>query len=281
MRLEAGLKLSLSILLLLVGGALPNMQAWAQGIDTGPPTLGEWYKPPEFVVTRRIQTQARVSEFVPNSKEKRLLAVSEQDLHQHAATLSQPNTGAFRLLPYYPLTRVVSANSPEIEWRRGFSAFASSWSFTKNKHGHGMNGKGDSYFGWADLRLRDGIFTAGIMGESLGLMVPLGDVPLDDVTPQTAGVAEVAELVSPPTNTEAFALFGRNLRGYQRNGFTYGSRLFAQVNCTYVLRSMLNLRADQLIAFRVVRLSDDEGLTIVWKKLQDYPKPAWITARRK
>lgn len=30
MKLEAGLKLSLSTLLLLLGGVLPNMQAWAQ-----------------------------------------------------------------------------------------------------------------------------------------------------------------------------------------------------------------------------------------------------------
>jgi hypothetical protein len=37
---------------------------------------------------------------------------------------------------------------------------------------------------------------------------------------------------------------------------------------------MLNKRADQLIAFRVVR-QDKDGLTIVWKKLRDYPKPAW------
>lgn len=115
MRLEAGLKLSSSILLLVLAGVLPDAHAWAQdrpsaplptmpGMDTGPPTLGEWYKPPEFVVPRKAEMW--VSEFAPNSKEKRLLAVSEQDLQQHAGTLSRPNTGAFRLLPYYPPTRV-------------------------------------------------------------------------------------------------------------------------------------------------------------------------------
>jgi hypothetical protein len=48
-----------------------------------------------------------------------------------------------------------------------------------------------------------------------------------------------------------------------------------------VLRSTLNRRADQLIAFRVIRRGDDEGLTIVWKKLQDYPTPSWFNLPRK
>lgn len=57
MRLQPnGVKLPLSILSLLLAGVLPNAHAFAQGrpdptpptmpgMDTGPPTLGEWYKP--------------------------------------------------------------------------------------------------------------------------------------------------------------------------------------------------------------------------------------------
>ena len=289
MGFEAGLKLSLSILLL--AGIFPNANAWAQerpapaapphpGFDTGPPTLGEWYKPPQLKrAPQKLQMVAR--EFHPNANEKRQLAVATEDLQQSARFLSQPETGAFRLLPYYPPARVVSANSQDIEWRRGFSAFASAYSFTKKKHGHGVSGNGDPYFGWADLRLKEGMFSAGIMDEAVGLMVQLGDVPLEEVTAQTAGVAELATLIPPLNHTEAFSLFAKNLYGYQRNGFTYGSRLSAFVNTTYVLRSMLNRRADQLIAFRVVRRDNDEGLTIVWRKLQDYPKPSWISNRRK
>jgi hypothetical protein len=247
-------------------------------MDTGPPTLGEWYKPPEFVVRRPPERWVR--EFVPNSKEKRLLTVGPEDLQRHAGFLSRPDTGAFRLLPFYPPTRVISANSQDVEWRRGFSAFASAYSFTKKKHGHGVNGKGDPYFGWSDLRLRDGILSAGIMAESLGLMVQLGDVPLEEVTPQTAGVTELITLVQPLNHTEAFAFFAQHLSGYQRNGFTYRSKMSAEVNSTYVLRSMLNRRADQLIVFRVVRL-DEDGLTIVWKRLQEYTKPSWTSERRK
>lgn len=286
---RTGVKLPLPILLLLVTSVFPYAQARAQGrpeappptmpgMDSGPPTLGEWYKPPRLVVTPKPQMWAR--EFVPNSKEKRLLAVAPEDLQQNARFLSQPETGAFRLLPFYPPGKVISANSQDIDWRRGFSAFASAYSFTKKKHGHGVNGKGDPYFGWSDLRLKDGVLTAGIMAESIGVMVQLGDVPLEELTPQTAGVVELITLVQPRNNAEAFAFFAKHLSGYRRNGFTYGSKMSAVLNRTYVLRSMLNHRADQLIAFRVVRL-DDEGLTIVWKKLQEYTKPAWTSLRRK
>jgi hypothetical protein len=285
-----GLKLSLPILLLLLAGVFPNTQARAQGrpepppptmpgMDSGPPTLGEWYKPPQLVVMPKPQMWVR--EFVPNSKEKRLLAVAPEDLQQNARFLSQPGTGAFRLLPFYPPAgRVISANRQDIDWRPGFSAFASSYSFTKKKHGHGVNGKGDASFGWSDLRLKDGVFTAGIMAESVGLMVQLGDVPLEELTMQTAGVVELITLVQPRDNREAFALFAKHLSRYHRDGFIYSSKMSAVLNRTYVLRSMLNHRSDQLIAFRVVRL-DGEGLTIVWKKLQEYTKPSWTSDRRK
>ena len=292
MRFEAGLKLSLSILLLVGSAVLPTARATAQdrpaptlptmpGLDTGPPTLGEWYKPPELKVAPRPPDMT-VREFIPNAREKRLLAVAPEDLQQNARFLSQPDAGVFRLLPLYPPARVVSANSPDIEWRRGFSAFASTYSFTKKKHGHGVNGKREPWFGWSDLRLKnDGTLRAGIMDESLGLMVQLGDVPLDEVTLQTAGVSELTTLVPPSNHKEAFALLVKYVSGYARNGFTYSSRMWAVVNTTYVLRSTLNRRADQLIAFRVVRLGPDEGLTIVWKKLQEYPKPSWFSNGRK
>ena len=41
------------------------------------------------------------------------------------------------------------------------------------------------------------------------------------------------------------------------------------------LVSMLSRRADQLIAFRIVRIDEDNSVTIVWKKLQDYLTPGW------
>ena len=85
----------------------------------------------------------------------------------------------------------------------------------------------------------------------------------------------LAGLKPPSDRTVADKLFAKNLFGYQLNDFKYGLRAPAVVNNTYVLRSMLSRRADQLIAFRIVRIDEDNSVTIVWKKLQDYPTPGW------
>lgn len=275
--------LKLALLLLFLGTCTNPISAQNRpepptmpSMGTEPPKMGEWYKPPEFVVQRRPPMWVR--EFVPNSTEKQLLTVAQEDLQKYAGFLRQPKTGTFRLLPYYPSGRIISANSPDIAWRRGFSFFASAYSFAKKKHGHGVNGKGDPNFGWSELRLKDGILRSGIMDQSLGLMVQLGDVPLDEVTTDTAGVSELADLLPPTDLSGAAALFKKHLYGYRLDGFDYGLKMPAVVNTTYVLRSMLNRRADHLIAFRVVS-QDDEGITIVWKKLHEYPKPLWAKKR--
>ena len=245
-------------------------------METGPPRMGDWYKPP--VLEPRRETRNSVLEFAPNSKEKRLLAPAAEDLQGYAAFLRGRDTGAFRLLKFIPRRKVVDANSPDIEWRKGFSAFASEYSFVKKKHGHGVNGWGDARFGWAELRLRNASFSTGFMNQSLALLVQLGDVPLEDVTSSTAGVSELTQLVPPADQASALELSKKLFRGYRANGFVYASGLLASVNTTYVLRSVLNKRVDHLVAFRVVRI-DDLGVTIVWKELEEYRKPWWTAPK--
>jgi hypothetical protein len=99
MMCEAGLKLSLSILLLAGSAVLPNARATAQdrpappprtmpGMNVGPPTLGEWYKPPELKVAPPPPDMT-VREFVPNAREKRLLAVAPEHLQQNSRGRSE------------------------------------------------------------------------------------------------------------------------------------------------------------------------------------------------
>jgi hypothetical protein len=281
MKLRNAVKLSQPAIVLFyavfVSTALAPAQTRAEpptppGMGIGPPPMGEWYKPPYF--ENRSTLPPWVIEFAPNSKEKRLLAAAPEDLQRYAAFLRERETGAFRLLTYIPRRRVVDANSPDIEWRKGFSAFASEYSFAKKKHGHGVNGWGDARSGWAELRLRNGSFSTGFMNQSLGVLVQLGDVPLEDVTSSTAGVAELTQLVPPTEYSSAVELSMKLFTGYRVNGFAYASGMLARVNTTYVLRSVLNKRSDHLIAFRVVS-EHEEGLTIVWKRLEKYPKPSW------
>jgi hypothetical protein len=245
------------------------------GMGIGPPSMGEWYRPPTLE-NKTPPPLRSVLEFAPNSKEKQLLAVGREDLQTNAAFLRGRDTGAFRLLPPHPFTRhVVNANSPAVGWRPGFSAFASTYSFVKKKHGHGVNGYGEARFGWSELKLSNGMLLAAIMDQSLGLMVQLGDVPLETVTTSTNGVAELVRLVPPADQAGALTLFQQHLRGYEVDEFVYKSRLRISVNTTYVLRSILNKRSDQLVAFRVVRRDEDGGVTIFWRQLEKYSKPKW------
>lgn len=267
------------------------------GMGTGPPRMGDWYRPPTIENRSRNTLPLQAIEYAPNAKERRLLAVAPEDLTAHATFLRGDRTGAFRLLTFIPYApRVVSANSPAIEWRRGFSEYAREYSFAKKKHGHGVNGWGDERVGWAELRLMRAngavgrgaesitqlplLFSTGFMHQSIGMLLQLGDVPLDEVTTSTAGVGELTRLVPPANYAEAVELSRKIFTGYRVDGFRYSMGARASVNTTYVLRSMLNNRVDHLIAFRVVQ-ENELGITILWRELERYPKPRWKVRARK
>lgn len=228
--------------------------------------------------SRALPPRARltwVNEFEPNSNERGLLSVDLADEARFAEVLAQPKTGMVRLLPLSSQGRVVSVSQPEAYRRPGFTYFAATYSFSKRKHGNCLNGwHGNPGMGWAELRLKEGILGTAIMEDSVGLMVRLGDVPIDSVTVQTAGVADL-DLLKPPTDSvRAKNMSENSLRGVRVGEFIYSSRIPANLNTTYVLRSTMRKRADVLVAFRIVQ-SDSDGITLLWKKLKEYPKPSW------
>ena len=202
------------------------------------------------------------------------MQAAPEDEKRFAGFLRQPNTGLFRLFAFRRQQQVVSVSDLKSGVRPGFNNYACMYSFSKKKHGHGLQGWVDPKLGLAELVLQDGIFVSGFMGESLGLLVKLGDVPLETVTEHTAGVAEMANIVPPVDYLEALSLSKRNAEGFQINKFEYRSFLPASVNTTYALRSTSNKRADVLIGFRVVR-QDDDSVTILWRKLKSYRQPSW------
>jgi len=222
----------------------------------------------------QARRQSWVNEYRPNSAEKKLLVASE-DEKRFAGFLSQPDTGLFRLFPLRRRKRIVSLSDLETGTRPGFNSYACMYSFSREKHGHGLHGwVADPSLGWAELRLEDGVFVSGFMGESLGLLVRLGDVSLETVTLLTPGVVELASFAPPLDYSEAVTLRKRNAAGYEMNGFKYNSSLAASVNNTYALRSTAYKRADMLISFRVVRQDEGGSVSILWKKLKSYPRPS-------
>lgn len=274
---------TLSSVLLGMSGAVAIVSPQRRSNDlpsAGPPNLEANYEP--WSIVRRPKKEGWLRDYQPNDMEKRLLVLSPEDQKKFAHLINQPDAGGFRLFsPPFVGSRVISIDSPKFSRRPGFSLYASSYSFTKKKHGHGVNGwSRDANWNLMDLRLINGRFLSAVAAESLGLMVQLGDVPLDEINEQTYGVPELAEFVPPTDYRTVASLFEKNRCAYQRNGFRYGSSAVAVVNNTYVLRSTLNRRADQLIAFRVIREDDEETRSIIWRKLKNYSKPSWASEKQ-
>lgn len=215
-----------------------------------------------------------VSEYEPNSAEKSLLTPSPEIQQQFAGFLELPNTGLIRMYPS-GRRRVISVTDLATGRRPGFGRYASLYSFTKAKHGNGLNGYVDPRLGWAELLLLNGRFLTGFNGEALGVLVVLGDVPLETVTPDTDGVSGLTNIIPPADYFEAVSLSRRNRAGFALDRFRYGSSLPVAENTTYVLRSTSNKRADLLVGFRVVRVDELGSVTLIWRKLKIYPKPSW------
>ena len=241
--------------------------------ESGPryPEISAREEPARHPLARR---NVWVSEYEPNSLEKQLLAPSNEDELQFAEFLQLPDTGIIKMFPP-GRRRVVSVADLTTGRRPGFGLYASLYSFSKEKHGNGLHGYVDPRLGWAELRLLNGRFATGFTGESLGVLVALGDVPLETVSPETYGVTGLTNIIPPADYFEAATLSRRNRAGFALERFRYGSSLPAAQNTTYVLRSTSNKRADVLVAFRVVRLDDNGSITLLWRKLKGYPKPGW------
>jgi len=222
-----------------------------------------------------VRRNVWVTEYQFTGEEKRLLEPSVLDQENAAVVLSLPETGLVKLYPWSKRRMLVSVGDLADGRRPDFNAHACTYSFSKEKHGNGLNGFVDPRLGWAELKLGEGKFFTGFTGESLGVIVALGDVPLETVTPDTDGVRGLTNIIPPADHLEATVLSQRNRAGFEMEKFRYGSSLPVTSNTTYVLRSTSNRRADLLVAFRVMRQDSEGSVTILWHKLKTYPKPAW------
>lgn len=250
----------------------PPEESEAVPVHSASPARPAPPEPPKRVFIRR---NIWVDEYRFTSEERRLLEPSVEDHEQWANFLRLPDTGLIKLYPWTRRRRVISIDDLGDGRTPDFNLHASSYSFSKGKHGNGLNGFVDPRLGWAELRFRDGRFFTGFTGDSLGVLVSLGDIPLELVTPQSEGANGLTNIIPPADYLEATSLSRQNRAGFEIDRFLYGSSLPVAEDTTYVMRSTSNRRADLLVSFRVIRLGLDAGVTIAWRKLKTYPKPEW------
>jgi hypothetical protein len=186
-------------------------------------------------------------------KEALLLEPSPNDLKKYSQVLAQPHTGLCRLLPRETYEGMLLT--------RGGGSY---YSFTEptNEYGNATQ-----------IGLERGLFHSMIMGADLGLMVSLGDFPLENVDADQDGVRYLAGIIAPAREPDARQWQRRAGGGFETDGFSYKATLPAIVNGTYAVRSIEFNRADILVAFRVVRQDEDGSVTLLWRILKQFPTP--------
>lgn len=143
----------------------------------------------------------------------------------------------------------------------------------------------------ADLNLSNNVLEiSGLMMN--GMLVNLGDLPIEDVTLKTKGL-EYLTTFQPATDLRsANTLNDQLVTGVRRDGFLYKRFLPVLENSTYALRSVayrgkffrsihgvaynefdFDKRRDIVVAFRIEYKDSDGSLIIVWKQLRTTYSP--------
>lgn len=207
----------------------------------------------------------------------------EQSVTTHATFLKGKNTGIIRLAADIGCTSQDGVISGEPKCTKyTMPGGGSSYSFREEDY---------RIFRLADINFSKNKFEAlGVMTH--GIMVDLGDVPVEDIALNSDGVKHVVKISPASDFGEAGAFAGKLEKGYKKGGFTYSSVLSAVQGHTYVLRSIayrgvapksvlgiayneldFDERKDVIVAFRVVSLNEGQDLTLIWKRLQNKKAP--------
>jgi hypothetical protein len=193
--------------------------------------------------------------------EKKVLAVADSDREEFAAFLGQSETGIIRLLP----RETYDGNAKRALAIRGGGAF---YSFALSTHEYGRG---------SDVMLEQGDLSGGFAGADYGMLLNMGDVPLDEVNAEHVAVR--ALLTYMPTSAEPDARKAQQAlwQGMDLSGVIFKKRLPAKVSNTYLLRSVNFGGYDIAVAFRVTRKDTDGSLILLFKVLKKFAKPDLVT----
>lgn len=187
--------------------------------------------------------------------EKKLLAPAEEDRAALAGFLGSRDKGLIRLLP-----REVYDKETTLTIRGGGSYY----SFVNLTHAYGRG---------SDIALEQGFLSVGFAGANYGMLINLGDVPLEEINTEHPSVQFLSAYNTVLEEPQARVEQRRFSSGTKVDGLMYSRRVRAQVKATYVVRSINYSDSDVLVAFRVIRKDTDGSLIIAWKMLQEYPIP--------
>jgi len=216
-------------------------------------------------------------------EERKMMLPNAEDIKKFDEFLEQSETGLVKLVPDLGCadnTKIVVATEECLKYK--MPGAGSSYSFRTESY---------RIRRLADLTFTDGKFhSSGALVH--GILVNLGDVPLETVSAATKGVKFLNDFVPVGDREEGAKTDKVLLAGVTQDGFIYRKFAKAEENSTYVLRSVAyrgafyrsvmgvtynefdyDKRQDVLIAFRVVRKDADGSVTILWKAIWERSAP--------
>lgn len=223
-----------------------------------------------------------------------LLAPSVEDSEKYKTFLKGSKTGLFRL---FPNIRCETKNLVRVDGAcENFVPGGSTFSFRRKTHGAvDFYTETRDLFYFYDLRLDgDDLLTDASLAQ--GIMVPLGDIPLDAVSLDSNGMRFLNDFKAEVDNEKVRKQFAEIAGVVQADDFYYSKRVRAVENTTYALRVIAygtqtkiafrrqrddsrrgflkflkvntDKRVDVTIAFRVIRKDPNKSVSILWKELK-------------
>src|SRR5688572_6634639 len=150
--------------------------------------------------------------------EKKILVPSEEDRTTYAEFLKQPDTGLIRLMPREVYDHVLAV--------RGGGAY---YSFSNLTHDYGRG---------SDIALEQGFLSVGFAGANYGMLINLGDIPLEQVNAEVPGVGFLTAYSAVKEEPQARIEQRRFSYGTTIDDIPFSNRQRAQVNTTYAVRSI-------------------------------------------
>ncbi len=217
----------------------------------------------------------------PTKEQKKFLLPNPVDLKKYEQFLEQPKTGIFRLMPDLDCTEnanVLKADAVCLN----YIPESSYYSFREKEHTIDL---------LADIRLRNGfLISDGILSQ--GILVNLGNIELEEVTPASEGLNFISSFLPDPQGLEAQKQYIQVMRGVKVGAYEYKKAIRVMQDATYALRVIAykgnifrvfrgyrfdlldgDKRIDITLVFRVVRTEQDGGVTLLWKEIDRKEAP--------
>jgi len=220
----------------------------------------------------------------PDKEQTKILAPARHLVELYVDFLRQPNTGIIKLNADTQCGEnagvVVAASENCLQYKMPGAGTAFSFRVQSYRIPR-----------LADLVLaKDVLKTDGILQH--GIIVYLGDIPLEDVTTETKGLKYLVNFEPVKTNTEFLKIDNELNNGVKADGFVYRLGFYVTDKATFALRSIayegnfyrsvggvvydefdFDKRKDTLVVFRIVEKDANGNITILWKMLSKRNAP--------